>query len=222
MFTQGKWSVYLGVMGMVTLFVLAGCASRPKYSATDLEAIKTEQAFGIVTKQGTGRFSLKDNWSGQIHFFHTGGITQYIPEGYRSQAGDEVRVVYTKVMRSDYNNEGSPFMNKVYQVYSVTVAPQNKIPEMPMKGKVILIGRGSPSLNSSASFVMELYGDARTFRVYLPKSLIGTIPGGANGLLDRNVEVVARRVPNLRLNCYHYVAEKVTLIDDQLITEHIH
>lgn len=216
---QANRFLWLGVIWAGALLVLAGCASRPTYTAKALDTLDTERAEGIVTEQGKGRFALKDNWTGEVHSFNTAYTTQFIPKGYRSQAGDEIRVIYKKVMRRGYDNQGSPFLRKVYQIQSINVAPENEMPEMPMKGRVTLIGKGSISLRSSGSFVVQLEGNERSYRVHWPARLDDTVPGGVKGLLGQTVEVWAKRVPNLRFNCYHYVAEKVTIVSEEAITQ---
>lgn len=206
--TEGKMRKLLLILSAL---LLGACAAH--YSAADLAARNARFTEGTVVKQSLGSFILKDQ-AGKEILFHTGQLTQYIPEGYRSLKGDTVKVAYQEVSPS-YGR----VKRAVLQLQSLHVAAQNLPPSKPLCGKIVAIGRGSA--NHSVSILIKPADSDLAVPVYLffnckitlnsKPFFTGTADPEWRRLQGYSATVKLERIPVLRGNGYIFQTKSVVL-----------
>lgn len=209
----GKTVVRLLCLGGLLVVLLAGCAPR-RYTPEDLIWLRAKSIEGVVAKQSRGSFVLQEE-AGQETTFRTGEMTQYIPEGYRSQQGDKVEVIYQEVQEN-------PARVKlvVLQLKALTVAEQNKELANPIAGEFLGLGRGS--MQYYRSFFLKIPQSSDPLHLYLVASTpiewdgktwtADSLPAQTwEDAAGYPIEVTARRLPILRGNAYIYEAVRIVL-----------
>jgi len=195
---------------LLLVFSLAACTPS-QYSAADLARLDAKEVKGMVTKQSRGSFILKDR-TGEERTYRTGQLTQYIPVDYRSQKGDEVRVVFQKVWE-----RSGHLKLAVLQLAVLKVAEQNKKLPNPITGTLVATGRGS--VKYAASILLKMPGKTDALPIYVPWTVKIEAEGQSKGMNDFNlkrivgkkVQVIADRTPISRGNAYIYVANRIVM-----------
>ncbi|MBN1141348.1 MAG: hypothetical protein JXB25_06085 [Deltaproteobacteria bacterium] len=197
-------SGWMVVPGLVVL-VAFGCGPA-RYDKEDLANQKVKEVRGVITKQSRGSFVLRDDQEKEITF-RTGECTQYIPENYRSQMGDRVRVTFQEVCgRSDPAKK----ILAVLQLEAVEIPDYNQPLPNPIEGEVLRVRRGSSV--HSRSLVLKRPDAEKPLIVYVHNRAEIRIRGdleeaatfNLESLVGKKLRVTAKPVPIFRGNAYIY------------------
>jgi len=179
-------------------FILLVSCGHPQYRPEDLAARDGKEIRGVVSKQGRGTFLLAGQ-DGVENKYCTGEMTQYLPEDYRSQEGDSVRVVFTE----SWENTGK-LKRTVLQLEAVSI-PEKNLARQEIAGEIVAVGRGSA--RHSRSISVKSPADAEALPIYIPfYTPVDTMLTANRDLVGKKVKVNLRRIPIYRGNGYIYEA----------------
>ena len=203
-------SQWLGTtLGIFALALLAACAP-PVYTPERLRQIGALELRGAVSQQSRGSFVLKAD-DGSETIFRTGEMTQYLPENYRSQQDDVVRVAYHEVLE-----RSGRVKHEVLQLEAIAVAAKNRQLPNPIVGTLVAVGPGG--FNFSRQIAVRYSPEAEPVAIYLPGLDLIVLRKGKETsvsdwkeLIGSEVAVTARRIPIVRGNALLYVGEKIVL-----------
>ena len=202
------WMVVLG-LGILVAF---GCGPA-RYDKADLADPKVKEIRGVVIKQSLGSIVLQDD-GGMEKTLRTGECTQYIPDDYRSQQGDRVRVAFREVVgRSDVTKK----IFAVLQLEALEIPDYNQPLPNPIEGVVLRYKYGSAS--HFRKMFIKLTGSEDEIPIYIHvKAEINdhgkqweVNSSGLNKLIGKMVQVDGKRIPIARGNGYIYETYLITV-----------
>lgn len=208
---------YFWVLLMVVL--IASC-SPANYSAQDLERLQAKSVYGEITTQSRGSFSLTDK-SGDKKTYRTGERTQYIPQNYRSQKDDSVRISFREIRESS-----GRVKLVVLQLESINIPEKNMAPGKPLKGVIVSVERGST--RHAKSFFLKVDSSENAYRVYIPTGSkanisvdgkpLDTVNSRWEELVGKKTEIKVVHAPILRGNGYIYETDEVNAVSEDALT----
>lgn len=208
---QGVLRLVLAVLVLSLGF--AGCA--PNYSSQDLNRMNAIETIGIVTEQSRGSFVLQQE-SGEERIFRTSQSTQYVPENFRSQKDDKVKVTFIEIME-----HSGKIKSSVMKLEALEVAPQNIPPSEPIVGVILSTARGSS--RHVTSILVEENDTENRYNIYVPSMSNVLKREGNSSYLNvdkyqwynakgKKVAVKIKNTPILRGNGYVYEAVELILL----------
>ncbi len=194
-------------------FFLSGCGPR-HYTPQQLNNIGAKTVEGYVSLQSLGGFVLTDQAAQEISF-RTGEMTQYIPEGYRSQKNDVVKVTFTETP----TNSGE-VKRTVLQLESLKVPDENRLPSEFIEG--VLVSKYRSSFRYVTSFYLRTESDKDPYVIFISNSESKVIVDGKpvetayfnfDKILNKKVQVNLSYRPILRGNAYIILATNLIVLE---------
>jgi hypothetical protein len=189
----------------VFLSVLLSACAAPHYRPADLANRNAKEVKGVVATQGRAIFMLTED-GGETNKYCTGEMTEYLPSGFRSQEGDQVRVVFVE----SWEKNGK-LKRTVLQLEALGVAPGNEgLTEI--TGELISIGYGSFLYGKRVMVRQE--GAQEAMVVYVKSSSpVAPLLESRRDLVGRKIKIELQRVPIYRGNGYVYEAAQLQIVE---------